>query len=522
VSFCFFVDGLDEYEGEHHDIVATLRDLARSEDFKICVSSRPWNVFEHAFGKDPERMLTLQDLTRDDILAYINDRLVQNPLFVDMRAKDSRCKEVVQEVITKAHGVFLLVILVIRQLIKSLENGDSVSDLERRLDEMPPELEDYLQHMLDRIDVFYRKQTAQILLLRLRSRSAPPLLGFLVLDQEDLLAARLAGPERVNADDIDKMEDKLRKQIRGRCQDLLEVSTGITGRAEVEFLHRTVRDFLYTKEIANVFHGRAGEDFDATETLCRACVVSIRRLEPGDWAKVPLSQLGTCVRDIKRGNPEASWDLLAPFHDDLNGAIREQSRDDGRSSLDIENLLRHRRIPERDRFISFAVQDGFTTYVERCLQLNPQLLKDRDPPLLCFALYSLRYGFMPPTYDHPLLKLNMVLMLLQHGADPNAHVTISNGGRQKDSSVTAWEFYLLCGRPSIEVTEAMIKHGARYIERTADIRIEPFEQLAHKNFMKKGEKAILTQCFGAAEAERLLRIRSPDVDRRKWKLWSWK
>lgn len=51
VNFCFFIDGLDEYDGDHLDICSVLQNLANeSSHFKFCLSSRPWNVFENVFG----------------------------------------------------------------------------------------------------------------------------------------------------------------------------------------------------------------------------------------------------------------------------------------------------------------------------------------------------------------------------------------------------------------------------------------------------------------------------------------
>jgi hypothetical protein len=44
-KFCFFVDGLDEYEGDHRDIIQIMDVLSASTKMKICVSSRPWSIF---------------------------------------------------------------------------------------------------------------------------------------------------------------------------------------------------------------------------------------------------------------------------------------------------------------------------------------------------------------------------------------------------------------------------------------------------------------------------------------------
>jgi hypothetical protein len=64
--FCLFIDGLDEYHGEHLGLVALLKSLASNLDVKLCVLSRPWNVFRNTFGTETPQ-LRLEDLSRDDI-----------------------------------------------------------------------------------------------------------------------------------------------------------------------------------------------------------------------------------------------------------------------------------------------------------------------------------------------------------------------------------------------------------------------------------------------------------------------
>lgn len=44
-----FVDGLDEYHGNHQELVAYLQQLQKAPCIKLCVSSRAWNVFADAF-----------------------------------------------------------------------------------------------------------------------------------------------------------------------------------------------------------------------------------------------------------------------------------------------------------------------------------------------------------------------------------------------------------------------------------------------------------------------------------------
>ena len=76
VRFCFFIDGLDEYTGEHQDLVRTIAEFSRSSAVKFCVSSRPWNVFRKAYNNSRDRKLDIQDFTKRDIEEYIDGTLV--------------------------------------------------------------------------------------------------------------------------------------------------------------------------------------------------------------------------------------------------------------------------------------------------------------------------------------------------------------------------------------------------------------------------------------------------------------
>ena len=64
-KFCFFIDGLDKFGGDHTNLIDLLKDIGSSPHIKVCISSRPWVVFEDAFKHKPSLML--QDLTYSDI-----------------------------------------------------------------------------------------------------------------------------------------------------------------------------------------------------------------------------------------------------------------------------------------------------------------------------------------------------------------------------------------------------------------------------------------------------------------------
>jgi hypothetical protein len=69
-NICLYVDGLDEYEGDHMVIATLFKRIVVSSNVKVCVSSRPLLTFSDSFKDSPS--LRLQDLTEKDITYYID------------------------------------------------------------------------------------------------------------------------------------------------------------------------------------------------------------------------------------------------------------------------------------------------------------------------------------------------------------------------------------------------------------------------------------------------------------------
>lgn len=107
LKLCFFIDGLDEYDGDPTDIVQYFKDLSLcSKRAKFCLSRRPWpdflEIYREALG------LKVQDMTRDDIRLYIIDKLEKNRHMQQLLAEDSEnASGLIKEVTEKAVGVFL-------------------------------------------------------------------------------------------------------------------------------------------------------------------------------------------------------------------------------------------------------------------------------------------------------------------------------------------------------------------------------------------------------------------------------
>jgi hypothetical protein len=128
----FFVDGLDEYTGNHNDICNLFSRPVASNSIKILYSSRPIPICVDQFSAFP--MLALQDLTRGDIEKYTWDNLGTNPILRDMETLETGIvTKLVESVTSKACGVFLWVVLVVKRLITCLRNYDTVADLTKEI-----------------------------------------------------------------------------------------------------------------------------------------------------------------------------------------------------------------------------------------------------------------------------------------------------------------------------------------------------------------------------------------------------
>jgi hypothetical protein len=186
-KFCFFVDGLDEYEGDSMDLIKALRALSKIKMVKLCVSSTPWHIFKDEYTRPNYHMLKLEDLTRDDIALYVRDVLEEHERFDVLQQRDHRYLELVQQIVKKAEGVFLWVSLVVQSLLRGLTSSDRMSDLQRRIELLPLSLEDFFKHMLESIEKVYRKDTFKAFQYVLHAPpSGPiPLIVFSYLDEED-------------------------------------------------------------------------------------------------------------------------------------------------------------------------------------------------------------------------------------------------------------------------------------------------------------------------------------------------
>jgi hypothetical protein len=164
--FCIFIDGLDEYNGYHGELIKLLQSFVKDGNIKLCISSRPWNVFVKAFENQTPHLF-LHELTEGDIRHYVESRLkssMSSPA-APGSSSDEEILSIANDIVARAEGVFLWVYLVVKSVTAGLDEGDQPAILRQRVLECPDDLESFFGTILSRIDSVYRHQTAQALML---------------------------------------------------------------------------------------------------------------------------------------------------------------------------------------------------------------------------------------------------------------------------------------------------------------------------------------------------------------------
>ncbi|KAI3316766.1 hypothetical protein HD806DRAFT_516636 [Xylariaceae sp. AK1471] len=246
LKLCFFIDGLDEYYGNHRDIIDLFRLLVtRSKNMKVVVSSRPEAVFVESLRHYPK--LKMENLTRSNIDKYVRSKLLDHEWMASLSDGDhDGVEKLFDSIVSKACGVFLWVYLVVRSLIEGLDDGSSLSELYQITEDYPGEIEPAYDHMLDRMNPRYRAQGMQLLLLASTVQATegglPTLLRLWYMTQEPS-SCFTASIQKHSPDKLREILESSQKRLRTRCCGLLEVAN-LNRAGEIKFLHRTVYEFL--------------------------------------------------------------------------------------------------------------------------------------------------------------------------------------------------------------------------------------------------------------------------------------
>jgi hypothetical protein len=462
IRFCFFIDGLDEFQETRRDpvdLIKTLHALDCSPDIKLCVSSRPWTVFDDEFGCDCIWTLKLEDLTRDDIYRYVNDKFHTHPQFRKLVTRDPNYSKLVDEVTDRAQGVFLWVYLVIRTLLQGLTYHDSLLTMQRRLKTFPPDLEAFFHHLIESVDTIYRRQTARYFSVAVLADGPISAMLFSFLDDIECNEAEcLERPiAAMKYPEIEDRRDQLRRRLDGATKGLLELTDRHLApdpyvRFQVDFLHRTVRDFLYDSVFMDASFRESLGGENAALTALHAALGEMKA-SPDDVKLLPRQFILFLKDALAEAMAEGSFIKFL----DVEGP--RLARKSVFSALDFTLYLRSRLYTPSGRMSRSHADKQADVSLLRVVKSVDDILLETTRLLLCQGYdvnrimrsgalrYSIWSHFLmeyvgwanvqePKTIAIQLGSLCRLLrILLSHGADPEATVYVVGKGTFPASEV---------------------------------------------------------------------------------------
>jgi len=422
---CIFIDGLDEYSGDHLDLCQLLSELSQaSSHLKLCVSSRPWNVFRNAFGDGTRKTLKIDDFTREDIRRFARSRLEGHPRWNHCSLSDSDRHTIIDAISTRAEGVFLWVFLVTRSLREGLTDDDSMDGLMKRLDSLPKDLERLFKGILDGVDPLQHEKMAAMLQTTIQERYPRLELYYhqeLELERPGYSLALSCRP--ITESDRVRIAEKTKRWINARSGGLLHVASGSAGFGDgkVSFIHRTVREFLNGKEMTEYLHSklsqRAADPYLRIAKAHSAVVKTGKHLESCHAMFLMVRRLDSrenAVRGLLRALEPTlrATALVAPMNLDSVVELIDDLEDSLVKAYARSFEPRRPTDPDvRTKFREMVLQTDNADYLARKLADGYEYQLGPGVPLLCKVL---------PTVPFQPYARRVQRVLLEHGHDPNS------------------------------------------------------------------------------------------------------
>ena len=439
--FCFFMDGLDEYEGDTVDHVRLAEGLLRwsgNEDVKICASSRPYNEFLHVFEDSQEHRLHLHELTRRDIYTFSRQMIEQDRNFESI--KDGYA-EVVDEIVEMAEGVFLWARLVVRSLLAGMLRHDTIEALKKKLQVVPRGIDALYNQLLDDLEPDDREKAIKMLLLTVANPWSLPLTAtqyWWIDDLEHPDFPFADGKVPTTWPPVDEIVSKVERQLAGITKGLLMTKTSTYdnyrlpdgqswSQTEVTFLHRTVRDYVH-EVIDNETMTEGMAVFARPDTHLRLMLANFILFGPSYRSLLWTEEIWDVPYKVFL--PDMSLRLYDGFADIVNI--------DNQDAVNFAGRARDMHLESGEGALSplhLAAYTGQTNYVLREVNKNPGLLTEQGELNL---LYSAAIGGV----------VDLVKVLIECGAHSSqlmntTYHTLDNNGVPISSAVQSFQVGLV-------------------------------------------------------------------------------
>ncbi|KAH8762550.1 hypothetical protein F5883DRAFT_353419, partial [Diaporthe sp. PMI_573] len=203
-----------------------------------------------------------------------------------------------------------------------LKQYDSFSDMQRRLKCIPVDLGAFFKRILESVEAFYIPKMATTLQISLAATEPVDVAVYSLqkLEYEDQDYTSKLSLHSLAESDIAPSCEQTRRRLKARCRGLVKVNCHSN---RVEFLHRSVMDFLRTGEMSEFLADKAPYWFEARLSLARAFTAYVKTTEfpemvdRTDFNLCTESELMSAVKEVLaqvselRGeSAEAAYPLL--------------------------------------------------------------------------------------------------------------------------------------------------------------------------------------------------------------------
>lgn len=466
------IDGLDEYaedSKERKKLVDVLSQLAQSPRVKLLVSSRPLQELEEGLRSWPQ--LTIHHFTKACIRTLVWSTIRSGTESLEHNNSEGM-DGLTEQIVDKSAGVFLWALLASETLSDGLSMQDSMEELQARLDELPPDLKDLFTFILKRISPRYRREAHRLLRIAYRWQMDvdEPLPGIVLSFASDYEAVRdsLSTGSFTGQCSPSVRLNRLGARLRACCLGLLETTdadsarlirgeTGrpyVTGKETIQFMHKTVTDYLSNAEAWEAIAPFGESEFDADLAIATGLIAAMtihnEQRTWSDWMPAVNLIVQFCRRTERHKNTDCS-DLLEAFDAIMSKALTDSDTEmvvppDAKHDAHWSNFLKDledffRPASHEDNFLSFTIRCGLELYAKARLdERGTDVSVKRGRPLLDYAVYPL------PSWS-PIgggMNPRLASYLLECGSDPN----------EPFDGSTPWvnALYILKKRAAINVT----------------------------------------------------------------------
>ena len=428
-TICIFLDGLDEIDQKDGDglyeFLQQIHRLRALPNIKLCVSSRPEAPIAKQLNRFPG--FRLQDLNEHDIKTYAWDTL--NPVWKESSSlyrKEDGLSSLVSLILEKADGVFLWVRLVVSSIRNGLIKYDDWDMLLRRVDILPGKLGDLYNDMWQRLnvdmEVHRAKSALYFKLLLYRTWDSPQInnLPLMLLASEiPLRQLLLQGGATVPENAFAKQCTIFQHQFLSRCAGFVELvvhapyrNTSPLELWKPQFIHKSAVDFLVDTSDGH-------QILQHDQTILIEIFVSIHT--------------STWIYRFLR--PHTNYSVSTRTHDIYNAvyAYIVGSKIWGAAIARVEspllNLMRAtlERVPEFRiyglDFLAVTSELGLCDYVKKCIQEEPPPKDLSLPDWKSTILAHASMGYENSIDKSTVSGLELVMWLLQEGADLNFRIS---------------------------------------------------------------------------------------------------